>query len=83
MQQFVLYYLQNILKYAIKIIIENKKGGVILIAKQIRLKPSTIQWIESLAKKEGLTFSAMLRTLLEREEFRDEITKKFDKKRGK
>lgn len=83
MQQFVLYYLQNILKYAIKIIIENKEGGVILIAKQIRLKPSTIQWIESLAKKEGLTFSAMLRTLLEREEFRDEITKKFDKKRGK
>lgn len=83
MQQFALYYLQNILKYAIKIIIENKEGGVILIAKQIRLKPSTIQWIESLAKKEGLTFSAMLRTLLEREEFRDEITKKFDKKRGK
>jgi len=58
-----------------------KEGGVILIAKQIRLKPSTIQWIESLAKKEGLTFSAMLRTLLEREEFRDEIVKEFEKKK--
>ena len=52
-----------------------------MIAKQIRLKPSTIQWIESLAKKEGLTFSAMLRTLLEREEFRDEIVKEFEKKK--
>lgn len=52
--------------------------------KQVRLKPSTIKWIEDMAKKEGLTFSSMLRTILEREEFRDEIVKEFDKKkRGK
>ena len=54
-----------------------------MITKQVRLKPSTTKWIEDQAKKEGLTFSTMLRTILEREEFRDEITKKFDKKRGK
>lgn len=49
--------------------------------KQIRLKPSTIKWIEDQAKKEGLTFSTMLRTILEREEFRDEIVKEFEKKK--
>lgn len=55
-----------------------------MIAKQIRLKPSTIKWIEKQAEKEGLTFSTMLRTILEREEFRDEIVNQFNKKkRGK
>ena len=55
-----------------------------MIAKQIRLKPSTIQWINKLAKKEGLNFSAMLRTILEREEYADFIKEQFNnKKRGK
>lgn len=52
-----------------------------MITKQVRLKPSTTKWIEDQAKKEGLTFSTMLRTILEREEFRDEIVKEFDKKK--
>jgi len=49
---------------------------------EVRLKESTLAWIKKQAEKEGLAVSTMVRTFLEREEFRDEITKKFDKKRG-
>ena len=63
---------------------DQERWCYILIAKQIRLKPSTIQWINKLAKKEGLNFSAMLRTILEREEYADFIKEQFNnKKRGK
>ena len=54
-----------------------------MIAKQIRLKPSTIQWINKLAKKEGLNFSAMLRTILEREEYADFIKEQLNSKKRK
>lgn len=50
---------------------------------EVRLKETTLEWIKKQAEKERLAVSTMIRTFLEREEFRDEITKKFDKKRGK
>lgn len=51
---------------------------------QIRLKESTIRWLKEQADKEGIALSTMIRTFLEREEFRGEIEKQFEKKkRGK
>lgn len=48
---------------------------------EVRLKESTLVWIKKQAKKEGIATSTMIRTFLEREEFRDEIVKEFDKKK--
>lgn len=49
----------------------------------IRLKESTIDWIENMAKKEkdptGKT--TMIRLFLEREQYKDETKKQFDKKK--
>ena len=51
---------------------------------EVRIKPTTYDWVKKLGEKEGLKVRTMIRTLLEREEFRDEIEKQFDrKKRGK
>lgn len=51
---------------------------------EVRLKPTTYEWVKKLGEKEGLKVSTTIRTFLEREEFRDEIEKKFNKKkRGK
>lgn len=47
---------------------------------EVRIKPTTYEWIKKQGEKEGLKTSTMIRTFLEREEFRDEISKKFDKK---
>ena len=50
----------------------------------IRLRESTIEWLKEMANNEKVALSTMIRLLLEREEFRDEIEKQFDKKkRGK
>lgn len=52
--------------------------------KTIKLRESTIEWIDKQAKKEKVPFATMIRLILEREEFRDELEKQFkDKKRGK
>lgn len=51
--------------------------------RQIRLKPSTEKWIEEQAGKEGITFSAMLRTLLERLEYEDFIRKQLENRKRK
>ena len=48
---------------------------------EVRLKPTTYEWIKSLGEKEGLKISTMIRTLLEREEYHDMILKQFDKKK--
>lgn len=48
---------------------------------EVRLKESTLAWIKKQAEKEGLAVSTMIRTFLEREEFRDEIVKEFEKKK--
>lgn len=48
---------------------------------EVRLKEKTLAWIKKQAEKEGLAVSTMIRTFLEREEFRDEIVKEFDKKK--
>lgn len=59
---------------------KDKKEKVV----EVRIKPTTYDWVKKLGEKEGLKVSTMIRTLLEREEFRDEIEKQFDrKKRGK
>ena len=51
---------------------------------EVRLKETTLKWIKKQAEKEGLAVSTMIRTFLEREEFRDEIVNQFNnKKRGK
>lgn len=52
--------------------------------KTIKLRESTIDWIQELAEKEHVPFATMVRLILEREEYRDELEKQFkDKKRGK
>lgn len=52
--------------------------------KSIKLRESTIEWITKQAETEKVPFATMVRLILEREEFRDEIEKQFkDKKRGK
>ena len=48
---------------------------------EVRLKENTLAWIKKQAEKEGLALSTMIRTFLEREEFRDEIVKEFEKKK--
>ena len=53
--------------------------------KTIKLRESTIDWIQELAEKEHVPFATMVRLILEREEFRDEIEKQLyngKKKRG-
>lgn len=53
--------------------------------KTIKLRESTIEWIAELADAEGVPFATMVRLILEREEFRDEIEKQIyneKKKRG-
>lgn len=51
---------------------------------QVRLKEHTENWIQEQADKEKVSFSAMMREILEREEFADFIKKQLDdkKKRG-
>lgn len=51
---------------------------------QVRLKEHTENWIKEQADKEKVSFSAMMREILEREEFADFIKKQLDdkKKRG-
>lgn len=58
-----------------------RKVVFILKVVEVRLKESTLVWIKKQAEKEGLAVSTMIRTFLEREEFRDEIVKQFDKKK--
>ena len=50
---------------------------------EVRLKPSTYEWVKNLCEKEGLKVSTMIRTILEREEYRNEIEKKLKNKKGK
>lgn len=48
---------------------------------EVRLKDHTEEWINELAKKERVCFSAMLRELLERAEHEAKILKQFEKKK--
>ena len=50
---------------------------------QVRLNESTIEWLQNLADKEHVKLSTMIRLLLIREEFRDDIKKQLEKKKVK
>lgn len=48
---------------------------------EVRLKENTLEWVKKQADKEKIATSTMIRTFLEREQFRDEIEKQFGKKK--
>lgn len=50
---------------------------------EVRLKESTLEWVKKQADKEKIAISTMIRTFLEREEFRDEIEKNLKNKKRK
>lgn len=61
----------------------NLQIGDKMKTKTIKLRESTIEWVAKRAEIEGVPFATMVRLILEREEFRDEIKKQLDeKKRG-
>lgn len=47
----------------------------------IRLTEPIYEWVKKQAELEGVTISAMIRTLLDRMMFADGIDKQFDKKK--
>lgn len=64
--------------YRLGLIKKNKMMKVL----QVRLPDNIIEWLDKMAKKEGVAISTMLRLFLDREMYREEIEKQFDKKRG-
>lgn len=51
---------------------------------QVRLPEHIIEWINDMAKKEGVATSTMIRLYLDRQMYRESIEKQFNKeKRGK
>lgn len=49
---------------------------------QVRLTSDIIEWLNKMAKKEGIPVSTMLRVFLEREMFRESLLNQFDRKKG-
>ncbi|MBO7526477.1 MAG: hypothetical protein J6T74_01115 [Clostridia bacterium] len=48
---------------------------------QVRLTDTIIDWVKKQADIEGVPVSTMIRLILDREMFKDEIKKQFDKKK--
>ena len=53
----------------------------ILKAIQVRLTDDIYEWIKSMAEIEGVPVSTMIRIFLNRELYRENIKKQFDKKK--
>ena len=48
---------------------------------QVRLPEPIIEWVDKQAKKENVPFSTMVRVILDREMFKENIEKQFEKKK--
>lgn len=48
---------------------------------QVRLPEHIINWLNDMAKKEGVATSTMIRLYLDREMYRESIEKQFEKKK--
>ena len=59
----------------------NKNEEMIIMS--FRIPKSLKEWLEEQGKKEGIPYTTMARTLLDRMKYADEISKQFNKKRVK
>ena len=53
-----------------------------MIIMSFRIPKPLKKWLEERGKKEGIPYTTMARTLLDRMKYIDEQIKQFDKKRG-
>lgn len=57
------------------------KGSDFVERIQVRLTEPIIDWVKKQADIEGVAISTMIRLILDREMFKDEIEKQFEKKK--